>query len=85
MRRFMVVWILFALLLLGLSVVRANEGAEVSGLVTATDQEADEGYFGVGPDTMIVAKQGSELQAWMKRHLGDRIRVSLDQVEKAAK
>jgi hypothetical protein len=45
--------------------------------VISTDQEAEQGYFSIGSDAMIVVKQGSGLQRWLKSHSGERIRLVL--------
>ena len=49
-----------------------------AGFVTATDQEASEGYFAIGGDAMVVVKPGSGLQRWLKTHSGQPIRVTLE-------
>jgi hypothetical protein len=56
----------------------AGDQMFISGFVSATDQEAGEGYFAVGADAMVVVKQGSGLQRWLKTHSGQRIRVTLE-------
>jgi hypothetical protein len=71
-------WLTLALLLFGLGrLTHAGDQLEVAGFVNATAQEADEGYFAVGSDAMIVVKQGSGLQRWLKGHSGDRVRLAL--------
>lgn len=77
MHRFMLAWMLLALLLLGLS-VSAGDGAEVRGVVSASDHEADEGYFGLGNDTMLMVKPGSSLEAWLRSHTGQKVKLTLD-------
>ncbi len=85
MRRMMLLWLLFALLLLGVSRLFASQAdsKEVEAQVGATYQEADEGYFSFGPDTMVVTKQGSELQKWLKAHVGQRIKVKFEPADAA--
>jgi hypothetical protein len=71
-------WLTLALLLLALGrLSHAGEQMEVAGFVSATDQEANEGYFAVGGDAMVVVKQGSGLQRWLKAHSGQRVRLVL--------
>ena len=71
-------WLMLALLLFGLGTLsHATDQMEVAGFVTATVQEADEGYFAVGNDAMVVVKQGSGLQRWLKARSGQRIRLVL--------
>ena len=78
-RAFFLAWLLLALLLLGLGrMTRAGDEMSFSGFVTATDQEASEGYFAIGGDAMVVVKQGSGLQRWLKTHSGQAIRVTLE-------
>ena len=78
MRTFFLAWLTLALILLGLGrLSRASDEMAIGGFLTATDQEANDGYFAVGGDTMVVVKQGSSLQRWLKLHSGQRIRVTL--------
>ena len=77
MRRFAVLVTLLAVLLTGL-VVAAQEGFSVSGRLGATDQEAQEGYFAVDNQTMIVVKPGSELHGYLKSKVGQRVRITIE-------
>lgn len=77
MRQAFVAWIVFGLVLLGLSLATAYEGTEVSGQLSATDQEVEEGYFALGRDTMLVAKPGSGLHLWLRSHLGERLTLTI--------
>ncbi len=61
----------------GVQAVQAG-GYRISGQVSATDSEADEGFFGVGQETAIVAKPASGAHKWLKEHTGQRIRVTLE-------
>lgn len=45
--------------------------------INATDQEAQEGYFALGPDTMVVVRPGGPLHNWLRRRVGHRVRVTL--------
>lgn len=56
----------------------AQDGYTVTGRIGATDQEAQEGYFALDNQTMIVVKPGSDLHAYLRRRVGQRMRVSLE-------
>jgi hypothetical protein len=76
----MLVWVLVALTLVGLSLtVSAQQGTTVSGLVSASDQEVEEGYFALGQEVTVVAKPGSVLHSWLNSHKGERVTITLDQ------
>ena len=78
MRPMFLAWLTLALLLFALGrLSHAGDQMEVAGFVSATAQEADEGYFAVGNDAMVVVKQGSGLQRWLRGHSGQRIRLML--------
>ena len=69
------------LLLLGLFVgaaIAAQQGFIVRGRIGATDQEAQEGYFAVDNQTMIVVKPGSELHGYLRSRVGQRVRISIE-------
>lgn len=55
-----------------------NDRFEATATIGATEQEADEGYFSFGQGSMVVARQGSELHAWLKAHVGRRVKLSLE-------
>jgi hypothetical protein len=65
------------LTLLGLTVA-AQGGFTVAGRLGATDQEAQEGYFAIDPQTMIVVKPGSEIHAFLQGKVGQRVRVTIE-------
>jgi hypothetical protein len=78
MRSLFLAWIALALLLFGLgTLTHAGGTLEMAGYLTATDQEAEDGYFAIGSDAMMVVKPGSSLQRWLKTHKGEKVRVSL--------
>lgn len=77
MRRSAVLVAFLAVLLTGL-VVAAQDGFSVSGRIGATDQEAQEGYFAVDNQTMIVVKPGSQLHAYLKSKVGRRVRITIE-------
>ena len=58
MRSFFLAWLMLALLLLGLGrLAHAGDRLEVAGFLTATDQEAIDGYFSLGGDAVVVVKR----------------------------
>jgi len=77
MRRLFVLITLFGTLLLGLTVA-AQEGFVLSGRLSATDQEADEGYFAIDQQTMIVVKPGSDLHTYLRSMAGKRVRITIE-------
>lgn len=75
MRRF--AWfVALVILVLGWSVA-AQDGFTFGGRVSATEQEAQEGYFAVDQETMIVARPGSDLHKYLKGKVGRRIHVAI--------
>jgi hypothetical protein len=79
MRRLVVLVTLMGTLLLGLSVA-AQEAFSLAGRLSATDQEADEGYFAIDQETMLVVKPGSQLHAYLKGQAGKRVRITVEPV-----
>jgi hypothetical protein len=77
MRRFVVLVAMVGFLVMSL-VAAAQEGFTVSGRLGATDQEAQEGYFAIDQQTMIVVKPGSELHAYLKGKVGQRVRITVE-------
>ena len=78
MRPMFVAWLALALLLFALGrLTHAGEEIQVAGYINATAQESEQGYFAVGGDAMLVVKQGSGLQRWLKSHTGQRVRLIL--------
>ena len=77
MRRFLVLVTLVGMLLSGFALA-AQQGFTLNGRVGATDQEAQEGYFAIDNQTMIVVKPGSELHNYMRARVGQRVRVSIE-------
>lgn len=79
MRSFYLACVVLAVLLLGLGRhTHAGDRLEIAGFLTATDQEATDGYFSLGDDAMVVVTQDSGLQRWLKGHAGQRVRVTLE-------
>jgi hypothetical protein len=78
-RRFFLAWLTLALLLLGLGrFTAAGNELAIAGFVNATDQEMSEGFFPVGDDGMVVVREGTGLQRWLKAHSGQKIRITLE-------
>jgi hypothetical protein len=78
MRRLMVLVTLIGTLLLGVWGVAAQEGFSLTGRLSATDQEADEGYFAIDQQTMIVVKPGSDFHAFLRGQSGHRVRITIE-------
>jgi len=76
MRRFLAFVALVGMLLSGLAL--AQQGFILTGRVGATDQEAQEGYFAIDNQTMIVVKPGSDLHNYMRARVGQRVRVTIE-------
>jgi hypothetical protein len=78
-RRLILFCVVFGVVLLGIGrLIAQDDKIEVEAQVGATYQEADEGYFSFGQDAMVVAKQGSDLQKWLKAHVGQRMKVKFE-------
>jgi hypothetical protein len=56
----------------------AQEAFSLAGRVSATDQEAQEGYFAVDQQTMIVVKPNSPMHAYLKSKVGQRVRITVE-------
>ena len=78
MRRFVVLAVFLAMAVLGLTVAAQQQGFTVSGRINATDQEAQEGYFALDPQTMLVVKPGSEIHAYLRGKVGQRVRITIE-------
>ncbi len=77
MRRIGAVLLVLGLIAAGVAVA-AQQGFIVRGRIGATDQEAQEGYFAVDNQTMIVVKPGSELHGYLRSRVGQRVRISIE-------
>lgn len=77
MRRLALLVTLIGTLILGLGVA-AQEGFSLAGRMSATDQEADEGYFAIDQQTMVVVKPGSELHTFLRGLAGRRVRITIE-------
>jgi hypothetical protein len=78
----MIGWMVFAALLIGLSIGRAadRDEASVTAQVSSAEHETEEGYFSLGPETTVLAKPGSELQRFLSRQNGKKVRVTISLV-----
>ncbi|OFW02011.1 MAG: hypothetical protein A3I61_00640 [Acidobacteria bacterium RIFCSPLOWO2_02_FULL_68_18] len=74
----MVVMATAALLVAALTYA-AQQSFTIRGRVGATDQEAQEGYFALDSQTMIVVKPGSEIHAYLRSKVGQRVRMTIEQ------
>ena len=77
MKRVVALVALVGMLMMGL-VAAAQDGFSVSGRLGATDQEAQEGYFAIDQQTMIVVKPGSDLHNYLKEKVGARLRITVE-------
>jgi hypothetical protein len=77
MRRFVVLVAFLGVVLMAL-VAAAQEGFSLTGRLGATDQEAQEGYFAIDSQTMIVVKPGSEMHTYLRGKVGQRIRITVE-------
>ena len=77
-RRLTLLAAVLGIVLMGLGVVAAQEGFSLTGRLGATDQEAQEGYFAIDSQTMIVVKPGSEMHVFLRGKVGQRIRLTVE-------
>ncbi len=79
MRGAMIGWMVFAALLLGLSIGRAADRDETSltAQISSAEHETEEGYSSLGPDATVLAKPGSELYRFLARQNGKKVRVTV--------
>jgi len=75
----MIGWMVFAALLLGLSIGRAADRGETTMTVqvSSAEHETEEGYFSLGKDTTLLAKPGSELHQFLSEQNGKQVRVTI--------
>lgn len=59
----------------------AAAGVHLTGKMTATDQEAQEGYFAVGRDVMITTRPNSPMHGELKKMVGVEVQVSVFTVD----
>jgi len=75
----MIGWLVFTMLLVGLSIGRASDRDEtvLTARITSAEHETEEGYFSLGTDATVIAKPGSELHRFLTRQNGRKVRVTL--------
>jgi hypothetical protein len=78
-RRAMIGWMVFAAFLIGMSIGRAADRDEttLTAQISSAEHETEEGYFSLGPDATVLAKPGSELQRYLARQNGRKVRITL--------
>ena len=76
MRRLVVIALMISVIL-GLAAA-AQQGFSLSGRLGATDQEAQEGYFAIDNETMIVVKPESDFHAYLRSRIGQRVRITIE-------
>jgi hypothetical protein len=77
MRRISAVLLVLGLLATAVAAA-AQQGFTIRGRIGATDQEAQEGYFAVDNQTMIVVKPGTEIHTYLRSRVGQRVRISIE-------
>jgi hypothetical protein len=78
------VWLMIALLLIGVGVGRAFDGDEtiINVEVNSADHELQEGYFALGEQGTVLAKPGSDLYRFLIRQRGQKVRIVLTPSDK---
>jgi hypothetical protein len=78
-RRAVTAWITFGLVLLGLSMTRANDRDEtiLTVQVSSADHEIQEGYFTLGDNATVMVKPGSDLYKFLARQRGRKVKIVL--------
>lgn len=74
-------WLVFALLLLGISIGRASTTDEtvLNVQVSSADHEIEEGYFSLGEEATVMVKPGSDLYRFLSRQRGNKVKIVLTQ------
>jgi hypothetical protein len=55
----------------------AQDAFSTAGRLSATDQEAQEGYFAVDQQTMLVVKPRSPMHDYLRGRVGQRVRLTV--------
>lgn len=58
-------------------VVAQKRGFHITGTLDATDQEAQEGYFGCGRDLQVVARPDTPIHDDLKAMVGRTVQISI--------
>ncbi|HVL66097.1 MAG TPA: hypothetical protein VM364_02415 [Vicinamibacterales bacterium] len=79
MKSAMTAWLVFALLLLGVSFGWASNADEttLTVQVTSADHEVEEGYFSLGEEATVMVKPGSDLYRFLSRQRGNKVKIVL--------
>jgi len=77
--RALMVLLVVATLLFGISLGRAADGDEavITVKISSADHESDEGYFSLGQEATVLAKPGTELHRFLTRQNGRDVRLTL--------
>ena len=72
-----------AALTAGIGIGRASDRDETSltAQVSSAEHETEEGYFSLGTDATVMAKPGSPLFRFLARQKGQRVRLTLTEVD----
>jgi hypothetical protein len=75
----MAAWLTVALILVGLSIGRANDRDEtiLTVQVSSADHEIQEGYFSLGDNATVMVKPGSDLHKFLARQRGRKVKIVL--------
>lgn len=73
------VWLMVALLLVGVGIGRASDRDEaaITVQVSSADHEIEEGYFALGEQATVMARPGSDLFRFLSRQRGQTVRIVL--------
>ena len=79
MNRALMVLLVVATLLFGISLGREADGDEavLTVKISSADHESDEGYFSLGQEATVLAKPGTELHRFLTRQNGRDVRLTL--------
>lgn len=78
----MIGWLVFAMVLVGLSIGRASDSDEtiVTAKVSSAEHETEEGYFSIGSEATVIAKPGTDLHRFLSRQNGRKVRITVTAV-----
>ena len=79
MKILMTACLMIAVLLVGVSIGRADDKDEtvITVQVNSAEHEMDEGYFALGAEGTVMAKPGSDLFRFLSRQRGQKVRIVL--------
>lgn len=83
MKTVMTAWLVFALLLIGISIGRASTADEtiLTVQVSSADHEVEEGYFSLGEQATVMVKPGSDLFRFLSRQRGNKVKIVLTETQ----